>query len=399
MPPETVTALAERPSRSREALAQLEKVVTQGDLATLSQAERIAYYGRVSESLGLNPLTRPFEYLTLNGRQILYVRKDATDQLRKINGISITRLDREETNGLLTVTAYGSDRSGRTDSSIGAVSVAGLRGNDLANAYMKAETKAKRRLTLSLAGLGWLDESEVGSVTVDVDAPVAATRVEAIAARRLGANQPVEEAAAEAAESYPAVSEPPPPLPKDRWGRRLHGQAAKAGLTHQDLHDHAVERWGVSSITELDAHQRADLMEMVESAIEAPPEPVTVTGEDPESSGAPEGEDGEPALVAANTGSSVAIPHTPGAFAIFAAAALDIETTGDWGLTDLSSADIEEVVAKLGIEDYDHWFAGCSRELRAVLRNKGMSPRGRADRATRAEAEAALEAAARGAST
>ena len=29
---------------------------------------------------------------------------------------------------------------------------------------MKAETKAKRRVTLSLCGLGWTDESEVGSI-------------------------------------------------------------------------------------------------------------------------------------------------------------------------------------------------------------------------------------------
>jgi hypothetical protein len=30
----------------------------------------------------------------------------------------------------------------------------------LANALMRAETKAKRRVTLSIAGLGWLDETE-----------------------------------------------------------------------------------------------------------------------------------------------------------------------------------------------------------------------------------------------
>ena len=38
---------------------------------------------------------------------------------------------------------------------------------------MKAETKAKRRVTLSIAGLGWLDESETSSIksaaVVDVD--------------------------------------------------------------------------------------------------------------------------------------------------------------------------------------------------------------------------------------
>ena len=44
--------------------------------------------------------------------------------------------------------------------SIGAVSIKGLQGENLANALMKAETKAKRRVTLSLAGLGWLDETE-----------------------------------------------------------------------------------------------------------------------------------------------------------------------------------------------------------------------------------------------
>jgi hypothetical protein len=39
-----------------------------------------------------------------------------------------------------------------------------LKGDALANALMKAETKAKRRVTLSLAGLGWLDETEIASI-------------------------------------------------------------------------------------------------------------------------------------------------------------------------------------------------------------------------------------------
>jgi hypothetical protein len=37
-------------------------------------------------------------------------------------------------------------------------------GDVLANALMKAETKAKRRVTLSLAGLGWLDETELDTI-------------------------------------------------------------------------------------------------------------------------------------------------------------------------------------------------------------------------------------------
>jgi hypothetical protein len=43
---------------------------------------------------------------------------------------------------------------------MGAVAIAGLKGEALANALMKAETKAKRRVTLSISGLGMLDETE-----------------------------------------------------------------------------------------------------------------------------------------------------------------------------------------------------------------------------------------------
>ena len=67
-------------------------------------------------------------------------------------------------NGLYVVTATGVDARGRSDAATGAVSIRGLQGEALANALMKAETKAKRRLTLSICGLGMLDETEVDSV-------------------------------------------------------------------------------------------------------------------------------------------------------------------------------------------------------------------------------------------
>ena len=155
-------SIAHRP-KPKEALATLERVVILGDLSSLSNEERIGYYAKVCESLGLNPLTRPFDYINLNGKLTLYARKDATDQLRKVNGISVTaiRRDSDPDLALQIVTVEGVDREGRSDSSIGAVSTKGLQGELLANALMKAETKAKRRMTLSLAGLGWLDESEV----------------------------------------------------------------------------------------------------------------------------------------------------------------------------------------------------------------------------------------------
>jgi hypothetical protein len=62
------------------------------------------------------------------------------------------------------VTASGQDRTGRTDTSTGAVTIGTLKGDALANALMKAETKAKRRLTLSICGLGILDETEIETI-------------------------------------------------------------------------------------------------------------------------------------------------------------------------------------------------------------------------------------------
>jgi hypothetical protein len=53
---------------------------------------------------------------------------------------------------------------GRTDAAKGAVNISGLKGEALANALMKAETKAKRRATLSICGLGFLDETEVEDI-------------------------------------------------------------------------------------------------------------------------------------------------------------------------------------------------------------------------------------------
>ena len=142
----------------------LERVLVAGDLSGLSEAQRIEYYKAVCESLGLNPLTRPFEYLRLNGRLVLYATRAAADQLRAIHGVSIVDVRIEQKDDLVIVTVRGRTRDGREDVEVGAVSVAGLRGDALANAQMKALTKAKRRLTLSLAGLGWLDETETDSV-------------------------------------------------------------------------------------------------------------------------------------------------------------------------------------------------------------------------------------------
>lgn len=142
----------------------VEQVLLGGDLSKLTTDERLNYYNAVCSSLGLNPLTKPFAYINLNGKLTLYALKDCTEQLRKIHGVSITNVDPKQIGDLLVVVASAADREGRVDSSTGAVNVKAMQGENLANAMMKCETKAKRRVTLSICGLGMLDETEVDTL-------------------------------------------------------------------------------------------------------------------------------------------------------------------------------------------------------------------------------------------
>lgn len=143
--------------------SEIEQLIVMGDLSKLSSQQRVQYYNSVCKSIGLNPMTRPFDYIVLNGKLTLYARKDATEQLRKINGVSVDDVDISESENEYTVTVSGRDRTGRKDVEIGVVSKKDMRG-DTANVKMKAVTKAKRRFTLSICGLGWLDETEIETI-------------------------------------------------------------------------------------------------------------------------------------------------------------------------------------------------------------------------------------------
>lgn len=164
----------------------MESVITKGDLSKLTPEERSRYYGEVCNSVGLNPLTKPFEYITLNGKLQLYALRNCTDQLRQIHKVSVIDMSETERDGLCIVTCKVTDGSGRTDMAKGAVSIANLKGEALANAIMKAETKAKRRATLSLCGLGWLDETEVEDIPDSAKRPVSAA---APASAAIGASE------------------------------------------------------------------------------------------------------------------------------------------------------------------------------------------------------------------
>jgi hypothetical protein len=157
----------------------MERIIAAGDVAALAPEDRAHYLVRVAESAGLNPLSQPFDLIPGQGGKLkLYPNKSATDQLRKMYRLrTILRGAREEPKGIYVIEVEVTDGI-RTETNIGAVPIAGLQGEALANAMMKAHTKAKRRATLDFVGLGLLDEIEVEVLRSDYTARHAEPDVE-----------------------------------------------------------------------------------------------------------------------------------------------------------------------------------------------------------------------------
>jgi hypothetical protein len=208
----------------------MESVLVKGDLAKLTPDERVQYYGQVCNSLGLNPLTKPFEYVTLNNRLTLYALRGATDQLRKINNVTLEIVSREIANDILTVHVRAKLPDGRADEDLGSVYYPEtLKGEARANAELKAVTKGKRRVTLSICGLGWLDELEID------DIPVMAHR------------RPPPPAPNAMLQHDPETGEVPPPAPNNAMAEQAASpdtetDAGGAALSFEDMAREAAMR-------------------------------------------------------------------------------------------------------------------------------------------------------------
>lgn len=152
----------------------LSSLVMHGDIGKLTPAQKVQYYKQVCDKLGLDPMSQPFRILKLHGREILYCHRGGVQQLNKMNRVSHEIKARETVNGCYVVMAQASTPDGRKTESIGAVPIHNLKGENLCNAMMKAETKAKRRATLDLLGLGMPDETEMPADSTPIELNVAA---------------------------------------------------------------------------------------------------------------------------------------------------------------------------------------------------------------------------------
>jgi hypothetical protein len=141
----------------------IESVVIGGDLTPLTPEQRVRYMQRVCTGLGLNWETSPFIYVKPAEKLILYATKDCAAQLRRRDGISIEVTGRSfmPEQGIYCVEVKATNAQGRSETAIGSVGVMGMKHETLAGQMMRAETKAKRRVTLSLCGLGLDGEDDM----------------------------------------------------------------------------------------------------------------------------------------------------------------------------------------------------------------------------------------------
>lgn len=144
--------------------AMFNELVLKNDLSKLTEEQRVEYYRLMCERSGLDPVTRPFEMITLNGKLTMYATKRASDGLTARNKLKVTIVSRQDESDIHVAIARAESTNGACSEDIGAVTITGLRGDALANAKMKAITKAKRRAILSVCGLGMLDETEIETI-------------------------------------------------------------------------------------------------------------------------------------------------------------------------------------------------------------------------------------------
>jgi len=142
----------------------ISKLVIGGDLKGLQPAQKVEFYNYRCQQAGLDPAAKPFDLLTLNGKEILYANASATQQLTSIHKLSHSITSRELTDGIYCVFCRVTGQDGRSTENMGAVPIEALKGEAKANAMLKATTKAIRRTVLAHMGLGLMDETEVETI-------------------------------------------------------------------------------------------------------------------------------------------------------------------------------------------------------------------------------------------
>lgn len=156
---------------SEEQIGAVETALMMNNFGALTKAQRALVILKKCEQIGVSIWLQPYAWGTMDGKLVPVPLKGLFQQLRAKNNLTITKIEEEidKELGIFMVKVHGrvTGSSGvvREDMGLGVVGIKGLTGDPLANAMMKAHTKAKNRLTGSLCGGdSGIDDTEMSSV-------------------------------------------------------------------------------------------------------------------------------------------------------------------------------------------------------------------------------------------
>jgi hypothetical protein len=212
-----------------------------GDLSTLPEPEHDRVLVKMCAHYGLDPVLRPFCIIPAQGKKIWYATKTSTDMVasrdkltrkfkeRRIDkDLMICEIIMEITDGhrIEEGTAVVTIGEFVRDPKTGAIGEQMMRGEALANAMMRCETKAKRRATLAWFGM----PDGTGGEDIDLAPQAKAAKVTATETIETTATLPAEGEAEStpANAAAPAKKKPGRPSRAEIEARAMAGGQAEA---------------------------------------------------------------------------------------------------------------------------------------------------------------------------
>ena len=200
-------------------------ILARGNIASLSEEDRTRYILALCDALGLDPRFKPVDLIPGQGGALVpYLNRGATDSLARREGIqrvtvvSPKVVDIDGVKCVLSIARATDTRTLRYEERTATMIL-----RDHANAYMRCETKAIRRATIAVLGIGMLDESELDGIR-GADAIADAARAQALQAH-------VEAVAQRIALELPSLSQASKEEKAEAWKRHRKQLADDACIT------------------------------------------------------------------------------------------------------------------------------------------------------------------------
>ena len=126
----------------------------------LSDEQKAEYVNYLCSKVGIDPTFRPIDIIATKNGLKPYLNKGAGEIIRDTRKISIDDMQIKEVNNMWVATCRVKSLDGRIDTDVGVCPKTGTQKSPMApnDSLMKAVTKAKRRATLSMCGLGAIIE-------------------------------------------------------------------------------------------------------------------------------------------------------------------------------------------------------------------------------------------------